>query len=142
MKKGRIVSVEGEVLGEHDGIHKFTIGQRRGLGISSLKRQYVLGFNLETNDVILGDEKGLLSEGLIANNCNLISVKELSGEYQCAVKIRYSGNEWECIISPCDDGKIRVEFDLPQRAVTPGQAVVFYNGDEVIGGGWIERAIH
>lgn len=142
VKKGNIVSVEGKVLGTHDGVHKYTIGQRRGLGVASLKRQYVLGFNLETNDVILGDEEGLFSKGLIANRCNFISFEKLSGEYKCAVKIRYSGNEWECIITPCEDGKIRVQFDNPQRAVTPGQAVVFYNGDEVIGGGWIERAIN
>ena len=142
VKKGNIVSVDGEVLGKHDGIHKYTIGQRRGLGVAAIKRQYVLGFNLETNDVILGDEEGLFSKGLIAKNCNFISFEKLSGDYKCAVKIRYSGNEWDCVISPCEDGKVSVQFDKPQRAVTPGQAVVFYNGDEVIGGGWIEKAIN
>ena len=141
VKKGKIISPHGEVLGEHDGIHKFTIGQRRGLGIASNKRKYVIGFDHGSHDVILGDETGLMSKGLIARNINLISMENLKEKSRASVKIRYSENEHDCFLSPGDDGNILVEFDEPQRAVTPGQAVAFYDGDEVLGGGWIERAI-
>ncbi len=141
VKKGKILSPHGEVLGDHDGIHKFTIGQRRGLGIASNRRKYVVGFDHGGHDVILGDESGLMSNGLIARNTNLISMEELKEKCHAAAKIRYSENQHDCFLSPGDNGNILVEFEKPQRAVTPGQAVAFYDGDEVLGGGWIERAI-
>lgn len=141
VKKGKILSPDGKVLGDHEGIHKFTIGQRRGLGIASNKRKYVVGFDHDSHDVILGDEEGLMSKGLIAKNINWISMDDLKEKCRASVKIRYSENEHACCLSPVDDGNILVEFDKPQRAVTPGQAVVFYKGTEVLGGGWIERAI-
>ncbi|MDT8317214.1 MAG: tRNA 2-thiouridine(34) synthase MnmA [bacterium] len=138
---GDIVSEDGRILGTHDGIHNYTIGQRRGLGISSLKRQYVLGLDLAGNRVIVGDEEGLLSGGLMATSPNWISIEGLKGELEASVKIRYSLNDHKAILSPQDEGSVKIRFLEKVRAVTPGQAVVFYDGEEVIGGGWIERAI-
>ena len=141
IKHGDIVSEDGEILGTHDGIHNYTVGQRRGLGISSLKRLYVLGLDLAGNRVIVGDEEGLLSGGLIATSPNWISVEGIKGELGASVKIRYSLNDHEAVLNLEDDGSVRVNFMERVRAVTPGQAVVFYNGDEVMGGGWIKGAI-
>jgi len=141
VRKGHIVSEDGEVLGEHDGIYRFTIGQRRGLGISSLKRLYVVGFDREKSSVIVGERAALLAKGLIAANLNWISMERPVKEFRASVRIRYSQDEYPATISTQSD-KVRVEFDSPQMAVTPGQAVVFYSGEEVVGGGWIEEAIH
>jgi tRNA-specific 2-thiouridylase len=141
LRHGDIVSEEGDILGTHNGIHHYTVGQRRGLGISSLKRLYVLGLDFAANRVIVGDEEGLLSGGLIATSPNWISIAGLKGELKASVKIRYSLNDHGAILNPEDDGSVKIKFMERVRAVTPGQAVVFYNGDEVIGGGWIKRAI-
>jgi len=141
LRHGDIVSEEGEVLGTHNGIHNYTVGQRRGLGISSLKRLYVLGLDFAANRVIVGEEERLLSGGLIATSPNWISIAGLEGELKASVKIRYSLNDHRAILNPEDDGSVNVKFIKKVRAVTPGQAVVFYNGEEVIGGGWIDRAI-
>lgn len=141
LKHGDIVSEDGEVLGTHNGIHNYTVGQRRGLGISSLKRLYVLGLDLAANRVIVGDEEGLLSGGLIASPPNWISIAGLEDELKATVKVRYSLNDHGATLYPEDDGSVNIKFTEKVRAVTPGQAVVFYNGEEVIGGGWIERAL-
>lgn len=142
VKRGRIISREGEVLGEHGGIHSFTVGQRRGIGVPSDRRMYVLGFDHERNDIIVGDEQHLMVRGLVAINVNWLSIKGIEDKLDVKVKIRYSSSEHRATLLPGDDGKTVVEFDSSQRAVTPGQAAVFYNGDEVLGGGWIERALN
>lgn len=143
IRKGRIVSETGRVLGRHEGIHRFTVGQRRGLGISSDKRLYVLGFDSENGDVVVGDSESLLAGGLIAKQVNWISFDVLKERKNVATKIRYSGRGSESTIY-CneDDNRVKVIFHSPQRAVTPGQAVVFYDDDEMLGGGWIERALN
>ena len=141
LRPGDIVSEEGEILGTHNGIHNYTVGQRRGLGISSLKRLYVIGLDFAANRVIVGDEAGLLSGGLVASSPNWISIAGLKGELRADVKIRYSLNEHRAVLSPEDDGSVKIKFMERVRAVTPGQAVVFYDGEEVIGGGWIDMAI-
>ena len=138
---GDILSEDGKVLGTHDGIHNYTVGQRRGLGISSLKRLYVLRLDLAANRVIVGEEEGLLSGGLIASSPNWISIEGLKGELEASVKIRYSLNDHGAMLNPEADGSVRVRFLDMVRAVTPGQAAVFYDGEEVLGGGWIKRAI-
>lgn len=144
IKKGSIISENGDILGEHDGIHRFTIGQRRGLGISSLTRLYVVGVDHKNNNVIVGERDALLSKGLTAVNVTWISIASSDFKpgktLRASVKIRYSQDEHPATIYTQGD-KVRVEFDSPQMAVTPGQAAVFYNGDEVMGGGWIEGAI-
>ena len=140
IKRGHIISQNGTVLGEHDGIHGFTVGQRRGLGISSLKRLYVLGVDRENNNIIVGEKEALFSKGLDAVNVNWISCANRDETFRASVKIRYGRDEHPATIYRKGD-KVRVEFDSPQMAVTPGQAAVFYNGDEVMGGGWIEGAI-
>ena len=140
-KKGNIVSEDGEVLGEHEGIYRFTIGQRRGLGISSDRRLYVTGFDYKNISVIVGDEEDLMSPGLIARDVNWIAMDELSSPLEASVKIRYSHEDHKATLSPIAGEKVDVRFVDTQRAVTPGQAVVFFKEDEILGGGWIESAI-
>lgn len=139
--KGKIISRNGEVLGEHEGIYRFTIGQRRGLGISSTRRLYVTGFDEKNNHVIVGDEEDLMSSGLIARDVNWVAMNGLDCEMEASVKIRYSHDDYKATLSSLDNGKIEVSFMDNQRAVTPGQAVVFFKEDEILGGGWIERAL-
>ena len=140
-KEGKIVDAEGQVLGVHEGIYRFTIGQRRGLGISSDRRLYVTGFDYKNNNVIVGDEEELLSGGLVANRVNWISSREPAGEMELSVKIRYSQEAHRAKLSSCGKGRAHLTFLEMQRAVTPGQAVVFFEGDEILGGGWIEEAL-
>lgn len=137
---GQIVTEEGEVLGEHDGIHQFTIGQRRGLGISYHEALYVKAIRPDDGTVVVGARGDLMSRGLIAERCNWLSFERPSGPLECSVKIRYAGEPVPALVTVGDDAATAfVEFEQPQRAVTPGQAAVFYRGEEVLGGGWIEE---
>ncbi len=137
---GQIVTTEGEVLGEHDGIHQFTIGQRRGLGISYHQALYVKAIRPEDGTVVVGSRDDLLSRGLVAERCNWLSFDRPAGPLECEVKIRYGSHAVPALVTVGDDAHTAfVEFEEPQRAVTPGQAAVFYRGDEVLGGGWIEE---
>ncbi|MFH1625068.1 MAG: tRNA 2-thiouridine(34) synthase MnmA [Pseudomonadota bacterium] len=140
-KKGNIANEEGEILGTHEGIHMFTIGQRRGLGIPASQPYYVIGFDLQNNSVIVGRDRDLLAKGLIAENLNWISLSDLNSEITASCKIRYRYKEAEATVIPRDDGQVLVRFSTPQKAITPGQAVVFYDGDVVVGGGWIKESI-
>ncbi len=142
VRKGNIIDGWGNVLGEHDGIHRFTIGQRRGLGISSQRRLYVVGFDHERGDVIVGENDLLMAEGLVARRVNWLSIGGAGNGRSASVRIRYNGCGVAARLSALDDESVLVSFDSPQRAVTPGQAVVFYDDDEVLGGGWIERVAH
>lgn len=135
---GSFIDTEGRPLGEHRGIINFTIGQRKGLGISLGKPAYVVRKDVKSNTVTLGDEADLYTKTLIADDFNLISVEELSAPMRVTAKTRYSQQEQPAVVSYLGDGQYMVEFDEPQRAVTSGQAVVLYDGDIVVGGGTIK----
>jgi tRNA-specific 2-thiouridylase len=133
--------VDGTVLGEHDGIHNFTIGQRRGLGISYHEPLYVQAIRPDDGKVIVGPSHDVSARGLVAERCNWLSFERPVGPMECTVKIRYRSDAVPALVTVGADAETAfVEFEEPQRAVTPGQAAVFYRGDEVLGGGWIEEA--
>lgn len=134
---GNIVNTEGKILGKHEGLYKYTIGQRKGLGISNEVPLFVKGFNPEKNELIVGEEKEIFSKEAIANEVNLILMDEITSPMEVKAKIRYAAKEAECTIYPLKEGKIKVIFNQPQRAITPGQSIVFYIDDVVLGGGKI-----
>jgi tRNA-uridine 2-sulfurtransferase len=138
---GRIIDTAGKVLTEHDGIENFTIGQRKGLGFAAGRRRYVLRIVPAEHEVIVGDREQLLAPGLVASRVNWLLDEPPVGTLRCAAKIRYRHAGAPAAVCPQPDGGARVEFDEPQSAVTPGQAVVFYDGPRVLGGGWIEEAL-
>ncbi len=139
--KGKFVDRKGNVLGEHQGIVNYTIGQRKGLGIAFGKPMFVLGIEPEENKVILGEKGEEFAGGLYATGLNLIPFEKLKQPIRADIKVRYSAKPAKGTISPWKEG-VMVEFDTPQRAVTPGQAVVFYepDGDLVLGGATIQRS--
>lgn len=136
-KKGNFVDANGNILGEHQGIIYYTIGQRKGLGIAFQKHMYVLKIDVEKNEVVLGEKEELFSDSLICDDVNLMMIEKLENPISATVKIRYSAMAEPATLIPIDDGKIKVVFNEPQRAITPGQAAVFYDDDAVIGGGTI-----
>ena len=138
-RPGAIVDSGGVVLGRHEGMEFFTVGQRRGLGISTKTPQYVVAIDSESGDVMVGPEDQLYSRTLVASDVNYISGHEPEAGARVSVKIRYKSPEAPAVLYP-DGTKVTVEFESPQRAVTPGQAMVMYQGDEVLGGGRIESA--
>lgn len=135
---GNFVDREGNVLGTHKGIVSYTIGQRKGLGIALGKPAYVTKINTENNTVTLGDESDLFSGAFIVGDFNWISGEAPEGEFHCNVKVRYRQKEQPAKIMPLPDGRVKIEFIEPQRAITPGQAAVLYDCDTVLGGGTIE----
>lgn len=140
-RPGKIVHVSGEVLGEHDGIHQFTVGQRKGLGISYHEPLFVHAIRPNDGVVVVGSREGLAARGLVAERCNWLSFERPPGTFECQVRIRYRSRPVPALVTVGQDAQVAfVEFEDPQRAVTPGQAAVFYRGDEVLGGGWIEEA--
>jgi tRNA-specific 2-thiouridylase len=139
-RPGEIVNRQGKVLGFHRGLHSYTVGQRRGLGIAAPHPHYVLALDPCKNQVVAGRKEELMANGLIAGGVNWISFPKLEGKMEAWVQIRYRHPGALAVISPGDDGKVMVDLKIPQKAVTPGQAAVFYQGDEVLGGGWIEKA--
>lgn len=136
---GEIVSASGEVLGTHTGIHRYTIGQRRGLGIAHEKPLYVTGIDGVRNRILVGQDKDLSQGEFTARGVNWIAFDQPSSPVRAEVRIRYKHEPAAATIDPLADARARIVFDEPQRAITQGQATVFYNGDEVLGGGWIER---
>lgn len=136
-KAGNFVDRDGNVLGRHKGIIHYTVGQRKGLGIALGKPAYVINKSKDSNTVILGSEEELYTARLEAGDINMIAVEKLTAPMKATVKTRYSQKEDDAVLHPVDDDKIVVEFKNKQRAITPGQAVVFYDGDIVIGGGTI-----
>ncbi len=136
---GAIVDTSGHVVGTHDGYERYTIGQRKGLGVAATSRRYVLDIIPETRDVVIGDPDELLATGLIASRINWL-IEPPTVELRCSTKIRYRHTPVAAIVTPTSDGGAHVVFDELQSAVTPGQAVVFYDGNRVLGGGWIEQA--
>ena len=140
-KPGEIVDQKGRVLGSHRGIQYYTVGQRRGLRIGGTDPLYVLKLDRERNCVVVGRKEELLANGLVASKLNWISFSQLKGEVKALAQIRYRHSGVPAILSPLEGGRVRVRFQIPQKSVTPGQAVVFYKGDEVLGGGWIEKSL-
>lgn len=136
-QSGNYVDMSGKILGKHKGHINYTPGQRKGLGIALGKPAYVVKKDCKTNTVVLGDESDLYTMSLIAENVNLISVEEITEPMRITAKARYSQKDCAATLSKTEDGRYLVEFDEPQRAVTSGQAVVFYDGDIVVGGGTI-----
>lgn len=139
---GELVTPSGEVLGRHAGIHSFTIGQRKGLGGSlavapNSGPKYVLAIHPNSHRVTVGEDDALLSRELRANRLNWITVAGLAGEMRVQVKIRHRHEPAWATVRADGDDSVHALFDQPQRAITPGQAAVFYDGDEVVGGGWI-----
>ncbi|MFL5244570.1 MAG: tRNA 2-thiouridine(34) synthase MnmA [Gemmataceae bacterium] len=138
---GSFVDTAGNKLADHDGIEKFTIGQRKGLGYAAGERRYVLRIVPSTNEVVLGNREELLAPGLMASQVNWLIDQPPTTPLNCLVKIRYRHQATRATVRALSDGGARVDFAEPQTAVTPGQAVVFYDGDRVLGGGWIEQAV-
>lgn len=137
-KKGKFIDKNGIVLGEHNGIIHYTIGQRKGLGIAFGKPMFVIGIDAKTDSVILGEGDDVFKDKLYATEVNFITFDELKDEIRAEAKVRYSAKKAPCTIIPFKQG-VKVLFDTPQRAITPGQAVVFYDGDYVLGGGTIDE---
>jgi tRNA-specific 2-thiouridylase len=134
---GDLVTTAGEVIGKHEGIHHFTVGQRKGLGVSSPTPLYVLQIDPSSHNVVVGPETDLATRTMRARQLNWISIPELLGEMRVRVKIRHRFEPAWATISPSAVDEVTVVFEEPARAVTPGQAAVFYSDDEVVGGGWI-----
>jgi tRNA-specific 2-thiouridylase len=141
VEAGDIVDSQGRVLGRHKGLPFYTIGQRKGLGLSTGKPLYVVELNRRRNLMLVGEKEQVYGTGLIADGTNWIPMDELHQPIRVKAKIRYSHREADATVEPSEDRKVKVEFLQPQEAITPGQAVVFYDGDLVLGGGWIERAM-
>lgn len=138
MIPGDFVDRAGHVLGRHKGLPCYTTGQRKGLGVSAGKHVYVLRKNAQDNTILLGDNEELFTSVLTADRVNWISGETPASPLHVTAKTRYSQTEAAATVHPLPDGRIRVEFDVPQRAITAGQAVVLYDGEQVLGGGTIE----
>ena len=135
-KQGNIVNLNGEILGKHTGLYNYTIGQRKGLGISYKEPLFVLGFDSKRNEVIVGEEDKLYKKEILIKDINLLLVDKIEDWTNVTVKTRYSSKEASAKIKQ-EENTIKVVFDEPQRAITPGQSAVFYVGDIVLGGGKI-----
>jgi len=133
---GPIINKDGEIMGKHQGIAFYTIGQRKGIGAHK-KPLYVISIDKGENTVVVGEEKELYQDKFIAGDVNWIDRNELTKPVKVKTRIRYKHQENDAIVSSLNNGKVKVEFSQPQRAITPGQAAVFYDTDKVIGGGWI-----
>ncbi len=131
---------DGTVLGPHGGIHKYTVGQRRGLGIAYKEPLYVLQIQPETGTVVVGAKKGLFADGFVSGPMNWLAWEEPPAEFEALVQIRYRSKPVPARIQTLEGGTLRVHFERPQAAVTPGQSAVLYHEDEVLGGGMIEAA--
>lgn len=141
IEPGNFVDIYGNILGRHEGIINYTIGQRKGLGISLGHPTYVVRIDPKTNTVVLGDNEDVFAKGLVASDLNFVSIEGLESNMDVKAKIRYAAKETSATIKPMDGGRVEVIFGQPVRAITPGQAVVFYDGDIVVGGGIIDRVI-
>jgi tRNA-specific 2-thiouridylase len=135
--EGEIVNENGQVIGRHTGIHNFTIGQRKGLGFAAGKPLYVLSIDPEKNRVVVGEDEVLRKNITEVEEVNWISIENPEAPLRAIVKIRHKHAAAPATVEPLGANRARVMFDAPQRAITPGQAAVFYDGDRVLGGGWI-----
>jgi tRNA-specific 2-thiouridylase len=134
---GELVTTDGQVIGEHGGIHNFTVGQRKGLGLATGSPLYVIQIKGDARQVVVGQQEELYTRTLRTHRINLISVEDLSEPVRVMVKIRHRHEGAPALIERSGIDEIQVSFDEPQRAVTPGQAAVFYDDEVVVGGGWI-----
>jgi tRNA-uridine 2-sulfurtransferase len=134
---GELVTTGGEVIGTHNGIHNFTVGQRKGLGVATGSPLYVLEIRGDQRQVVVGGGDELLSRSLRAKRVNWIAIQDLREPMRVMAKIRHRHEAAPAMVEKTGDREVHVSFDEPQRAITPGQAVVFYDGDVVVGGGWI-----
>jgi tRNA-specific 2-thiouridylase len=136
---GNYINTSGEILGRHKGLVHYTVGQRKGLGIAMGQPVFVVELRPETNEVVLGSSNEVFSNRLKANRLNFMAIEDLEGEMEVEAKIRYSHKGAKCIIRRTGEDEVLCIFEEPQRAITPGQAVVFYQGDYVVGGGTIMK---
>ena len=137
-RSGPVVDAAGRELGRHEGIHRYTVGQRKGLGVTSARPLYVLSVRPESAAVVVGDDDALEGDRLVAGEVNWLSIPPPCRPLRAAVKIRYRHAEAPATLTPLPHHRVEVRFDQGQRAITPGQAAVFYDGDVCLGGGWIE----
>jgi len=137
LNPGNFVNTSGEVIGKHKGLIHYTVGQRKGLNLAMGKPVFVLELRPDTNEVVIGNSEDVFSDRLYANRLNFMAIEDLAGEMRVEAKIRYSHKGASCTIKKISKDEILCIFDEPQRAITPGQAVVFYNDDYVVGGGTI-----
>ena len=138
-KEGNIVLSNGEVLGKHTGLYNYTIGQRKGLGVSYKEPLFVIGFNKDKNEVIVGTEKEIYKNEIIINDINLLLYDDLKDDIDVKVKTRYSTKEVNAKAKQLNDNEIKIIFNEPQARITPGQSLVMYIDDIVVGGGKIEK---
>jgi tRNA-specific 2-thiouridylase len=142
VREGEVVDQDGDVLGRHEGAYAFTIGQRRGTGVATGERRYVVQVDQPENRVVVGPGELLDRSGLVADRFSWIAgAPPGGGPFEAEVRIRYRGTDVPCVAEPLGDDRVRIEFRSPQRAVAPGQSAVLYRGDEVLGGGRIVEAI-
>ena len=137
-EKGPIVSTDGKILGEHQGIFSLTVGQRKGLKIARGFPLYVVSLDKATNTAVVGSKEETFRKELIVSRTNWVSLKSLDKPVEVKVRVRHQHQESPARIIPLSEGRVGVEFFTPQMAITPGQAAVFYDEDTVVGGGWIE----
>jgi tRNA-uridine 2-sulfurtransferase len=135
--EGEIVSETGDVIGRHNGVHNFTIGQRKGLGFAAGKPLYVLSIDSEKNRVVVGEDDALRTTTFEIEDVNWVSCEKPSAPVRAFVKIRHKHEGSPASVDALPANRARIQFDSPQRAITPGQAAVFYDGEVVLGGGWI-----
>jgi len=138
LRPGQILDLDGKEIGTHNGLHQFTIGQRKGLGVNSKEPLYVIGIENDRNAIIVGPEKVLYRKRCTVAHMNWVNAPNLDKPQKYAAKIRYRAKETPVDVFPLLDNRIEVTFHEPQRAITPGQALVLYDGRRVVGGGWIE----
>ena len=141
MEKGRFIAPDGKDCGEHLGLLHYTIGQRKGLGIALGRPVFIKAMDPATNRIYLGDAGEEFAKGVILRHCNWILFDELNAPLRAGAKIRSAAKEAPCTVEPLEDGTVRVLFDTPQRAPAPGQSCVLYDGDYVVGGGYIQSQI-
>ena len=139
IQPGSIVNQDDEKLGEHQGVPFYTIGQRRGLGVSAKTPLYVTQIRTKDNKIVVGESQSLMRDSMQVEDLNLISISKLESPLRAKVKIRYKDSGAMATILPLGKTSAKVQFDSPRRAITPGQAAVFYHDDLVIGGGWISK---
>lgn len=141
IKPGSIIDTKGRILGEHQGICFYTLGQREGLGVALGHRAYIINIDVGQNTIILGKEEELYAKGLIAEKANLIGATSFQKPISAKVKIRYNHREVSCRVASLNRNSMKIIFSKPQRAVTPGQSAVLYDKDIILGGGIIKKAV-
>jgi tRNA-specific 2-thiouridylase len=135
--EGEIVTEDGAVVGHHNGVHNFTIGQRKGLGFAAGKPLYVLSIDPKNNRVIVAEDAALRAADFAVEAVNWVSIEKPESPLRAQVKIRHKHEPAPATVEALGDTRARIIFDAPQRAITPGQGAVFYDGERVLGGGWI-----